>query len=35
MKRRLFLTALVLAVLALATCGVLIDIGRRLRPAVH
>ena len=35
LRRRVFLTALVLALLVLAGAGALIGAGRRLRPAVH
>ena len=34
-RRRLFLAALVLALLLLAGAGALVGAGRRLRPAVH
>ena len=35
MKKRLYLSALVLALLVLAGVGALIGAGRRLRPAVN
>ena len=35
MKRRLFIAALVLALLVLAGLGALMGAGRRLRPAVN
>jgi predicted small secreted protein len=34
MKRRLFIAALVLALLVLAAAGALMGAGRRLRPAI-
>jgi hypothetical protein len=35
LRRRVFLAALVLALLVLAGAGALVGAGRRLRPAVH